>query len=557
MSQDTNNTIGLSRRTVLAGLGAVGISSAGAGLGTTAYFNDTESFEGNTLTAGELDLLVDWQQTYNGPNGLEQINAYPDGDNDGDQDEIPDFGEYLSDWVIDNDEYDLRAATDAYKEEYFADLPDDFAGPLISLDDVKPGDHGEVTFSAHLFDNPGYLRASGDLVANDDNGLTEPESEVDETGGDGEGELADNIDVKFWYDDGDNAFEGLVGDHDTVIVFDRSYSMVETDASLQGSTNQYNPQKLQDAVDGAISLVDQLEAANANASEPITISVVTFGQTGDVEVPLGNDYDGARSFFEDLPDNPNFDADSSTREGTNIADGISEARDVLAGGDAEGKCMVILGDGVATRPDPNPIQAAEAQAQAAKDEGVTVYTVQYDLVPALGTANNENEILAARELFREMASDANGSAGPREKLSFGTVPNNVAGAFQHIALHKAGEVCLFEGTLREFLTADGLLLDAEPLLTLSGQDAAGQGGTETDETRPTLACPDVNATPFSACSTYYFGFEWSVDTEVGNEIQTDSIEFEIGFDAEQARHNGNPFDLCETDGAVPADAEID
>jgi len=53
-----DDTIGLSRRKMLVGLGAVGVASAGAGLGTTAYFNDTESFDDNTLTAGELDLFV-------------------------------------------------------------------------------------------------------------------------------------------------------------------------------------------------------------------------------------------------------------------------------------------------------------------------------------------------------------------------------------------------------------------------------------------------------------------------------------------------------------------
>mgnify|MGYP006282312873 CR=1 FL=1 len=546
MSQDTNDTIGLSRRKVLAGLGAVGVASAGAGLGTTAYFNDTETFEDNTLTAGQFDLLLDWQQTYTGPNGLEQISAYPDSNEDNDQDTIPDFGEYLSDWVIDNEEYDLRAATDAYKDEYFADLPDDFAGPLIELDDVKPGDHGEVTFSAHLFDNPGYLRVGGDLIENKENGQSEPEMEADETTGEDEGELADSIDVKFWYDDGDNAFEGLMGDHDTVIVFDRSYSMVETDPSLRNSNDQYNPQKLQDAVDGAVSLVDQLEAASANAPDPINVSVVTFGNGGRVDVPLGTDYDGARNYLEGLPNSPNLSADPQQREGTNMADGISEARGVLDGGDAEGKCMVILGDGVATSGGSDPVQAAEDEAQGAKDDGVTVYTVQYDLVPIPDDATSEATIIEARELLSEMASEANGTAGPREKLSFGTVPNNVAGAFQHIALHKAGEVCLFEGTLRDFLESDGLLLDAEPLLTLNEEDAAGQGGNSTDETRQTVACPDVNATPFSACSTYYFGFEWSVDPEeVGNEIQTDSIVFDIGFDAEQARHNGNPFGVCE------------
>ncbi len=46
---DDNTNIGLSRRRVLGGLGAIGIASAGAGLGTTAYFSDQESFEGTRL----------------------------------------------------------------------------------------------------------------------------------------------------------------------------------------------------------------------------------------------------------------------------------------------------------------------------------------------------------------------------------------------------------------------------------------------------------------------------------------------------------------------------
>ena len=64
---DNDQTYALSRRKVLGALGAVGIASAGAGLGTTAYFNDTESFENNTLTAGELDLKVDWEEHYSFP----------------------------------------------------------------------------------------------------------------------------------------------------------------------------------------------------------------------------------------------------------------------------------------------------------------------------------------------------------------------------------------------------------------------------------------------------------------------------------------------------------
>ena len=44
--------------------------------------------------------------------------------------------------------------------------------------------------------------------------------------------------------------------------------------------------------------------------------------------------------------------------------------------------------------------------------------------------------------------------------------------------------------------------------------------------------------------TRCFGFEWELPTDVGNEVQTDSVEFAIGFAAEQCRHNDgetNPF----------------
>src|SRR6056297_1286079 len=48
----------LTRRKMLAGLGAIGIASAGAGIGTSAYFSDREEFENNSLTAGTLDMSV-------------------------------------------------------------------------------------------------------------------------------------------------------------------------------------------------------------------------------------------------------------------------------------------------------------------------------------------------------------------------------------------------------------------------------------------------------------------------------------------------------------------
>lgn len=49
----------LTRRKALAGLGTIGAASAGAGLGTTAFLNDVEGFDNNSITAGTLDMAVD------------------------------------------------------------------------------------------------------------------------------------------------------------------------------------------------------------------------------------------------------------------------------------------------------------------------------------------------------------------------------------------------------------------------------------------------------------------------------------------------------------------
>ncbi|MFW5920123.1 MAG: hypothetical protein ACOCSF_08065, partial [Halanaeroarchaeum sp.] len=58
-----------------------------------------------------------------------------------------------------------------------------------------------------------------------------------------------------------------------------------------------------------------------------------------------------------------------------------------------------------------------------------------------------------------------------------------------------------------------------------------------------VCCPagddtgDNGARCFQNSTTAYVGFEWWVPTDVGNEIQTDSVEFDLGFYAEQCRHN--------------------
>ncbi|MFT4890251.1 MAG: hypothetical protein ACI9YT_001165, partial [Halobacteriales archaeon] len=38
-------------------------------------------------------------------------------------------------------------------------------------------------------------------------------------------------------------------------------------------------------------------------------------------------------------------------------------------------------------------------------------------------------------------------------------------------------------------------------------------------------------------TTHYLGFQWWLPIDHANQIQTDSVEFDIGFYTEQCRHN--------------------
>ncbi|MFC7325782.1 SipW-dependent-type signal peptide-containing protein [Halorubrum rutilum] len=166
---------------MLVGLGAVGVASAGAGLGTTAYFNDSETFENNTLTAGQLDLAVEYQTSY------EQGSAGSGGDS-GTINGNPTGYEYV-------------------------------------IDDVKPGDSGRLVFCPQIVDNPAWLWVGTENGLTDyENGLTEPEAEVDDTDpadagtvgspndGAGEGDLSEAILVTVSYcefDDETESFETI------------------------------------------------------------------------------------------------------------------------------------------------------------------------------------------------------------------------------------------------------------------------------------------------------------------------------------------------------------
>ena len=140
-NNDNANPIGLSRRRVLGGIGAIGVASAGAGLGTTAFFSDSESFQDNTITAGQFELAVT-QSTHM----VDQDGIGPDEQT---------FDEML-------------AAAQA--EDETVEVLDGF----LDIEDAKPGDSYKYCWDICVYHNPGYVQITldGDESTGNDNGVT-------------------------------------------------------------------------------------------------------------------------------------------------------------------------------------------------------------------------------------------------------------------------------------------------------------------------------------------------------------------------------------------------
>lgn len=150
----TDKKLELTRRRVLAGLTTAGFASAAAGLGTSAYFNDEESYTNNSLTAGALNMLV-------------SVDTHSKAA------ETPDP---VMDSPGENDTADGNVVT-------------------ITVDDVKPGDWFILEWHLEIDGNPGYVQVTSvDEDFSNDEGAN-PEPETDTTG---DGDLGDALLATIW-----------------------------------------------------------------------------------------------------------------------------------------------------------------------------------------------------------------------------------------------------------------------------------------------------------------------------------------------------------------------
>lgn len=168
--------------------------------GSTAFFSDTETSTGNVLGAGTIDLKIDNTSYYNGV--LSSLTSWELADLD--DNNGPANGKYL----------------------------------FFNFEDLKPGDLGADSISLHVTDNNYWACMDMTLTKNDDVSSVEPELELDTPDDPNDlfdGELAQEINMVWWADDGDSVLE----DDEDIIANDTAFNLMNNSLALADSTVNY------------------------------------------------------------------------------------------------------------------------------------------------------------------------------------------------------------------------------------------------------------------------------------------------------------------------------
>lgn len=565
----TDEKVTISRRKILAGLSAVGAAGAGAGLGTSALFGDSETFEGNTVAAGSLDLEVDWAEQYF--DGLRNLGDDCEADvrllGDGESPDATEVGfPATDDPLVAVAEDDVAAFLDCTSVDEFDGMGDDPPSGVIELNDVKPGDFGEITLCYGIRDNPGYVQLRSEVVADAENAIVEPETGVDDTPEDGE--LGDAIRAVAWYDPtgdvrpsdaGDAVFveEGSlndvlatteamlypaaaggspgwdVGERCHVPGLDCAETLYLSDTgddgeSVEGQTRLFSVDLHDDTDDGPVAVLDELPASplgsNFTQSDAIAATPYVPDHPGS---PIGPaDSNGIYVVDRESAHLGRYDLEDDSFEDLGEIDGISPGDQiVLLSFDPEGRLWAVgqsSGDTVFefTDIDENPAADAVTSVKGVDVEGADI---AYD-------SNGELYLYSSDDGRLYTVDRSSGDA-----TLVGTVQDD-KGRFTGLAVRNAGT-----GDIVGSNEEDNAIYVLDKITGSEGTDyemrLADGDGFEAGEYSYGYGDMTVN----QLCPEYCIALAWWVPRDTGNEIQSDRVEFDLTLETEQCRNNDDPF----------------
>jgi len=526
----TDENFDLTRRKVLGSIGVVGVAGAAAGYGTTAYFSDEESFDNNTLAAGELDLKVDWQQTYNGPNPMTEavephpVSAYPDTDGDGVQDlegvtysGAGDIAEPVFNAA------DVPACCDCDEGEYYLT----YGGETYCIEPLSKAESIEDFYD--------YIEGVGDDATNSSAN---------------EGIQREDTSVVFLYEDGDSNLS-LVFVHDENTSDDGGAASVTVEGAPKGA----NPW-IQD--DGEWQVKDDGEGSEPSGFEDYEEWEVDWAwgsdrTDGGAIGSLGDDF----AVRVDLSVNENAERYSSS-----IADGDVDEFVVLSGGEGfgEGSDVISLEEGLSGDPTVGEliIHSACGIGSGAELETPAVFQSEYypdqqhliefdDVKPgdegeitfSLHLCDNPGHIwLKAANYYEE-----GGTLTEPEAVAINESDSNETDVGDITADDDPGHLAEnVDVTVWYDLDCDNKYDEGESEIfagTLAGLMDEFNAGDEGNEEMIPLSATGAGFADdcFPAEKGVCLGFKWEVSPEVGNIIQGDEVGFDLGFYTEQCRHN--------------------
>lgn len=511
MTTMTDEMNSISRRNVLAGLGTIGVGGALVGAGTGAFFSDKETFKDNRLVAGALDLKVDWQEHYSDWSD-DELDDGDDGELDITMEDPSDDSyvgfptqaeEYLL-WVheSDVDQFMMNTAIEAFPDtnnDGIQDLPSGWTNP-----------DSDNYFCNVAADIPNVLESSW-RTNNTIGGEPNPQTT-------NPGDPLINIsDVKPG-DFGELTLSFHLCDNPGYVWLTGKLR----DAAENGLTEP--EEKDPDEMEGVVELLDEilvqfwLDNSDEGDAEPgdniyQDEEPLLFPEPLTLREALAlleNSNDGLG-----IPIGPEMD---STGNGGILTPGICPEEPY----DSVENSQDVFSDGT-NRQRVNPfcsdfglVEALRVESEDLPDEGTETYTTPYGDIQI--TTSDTGTITSW-----ETDATPDGELDDEDGFCVSKV------------IVKGGQPSAGSANIYSYdADSDGSSGDEGMFTTPSEQDISN-----------VKFCVDLREQPngdggrecYENSTTQYVGFSWWLPVDHANEIQTDSVEFDIGFYTEQCRHN--------------------